>query len=291
MSKYFNEEKISPEAQTPVDAPTSEDTPSPIEPYYDDDIEEREDTHTLRQGTDSRNINEPEVGAALNWIEKGLLIIKKYKFAEILKAFILLLTGAFVVYVCANPARFFDPLIKTIIERYEATKNDDHYNLIERRVATSPIIQARCNELLYKVGASRVLFFELHNNTNNIGGLPFFFASSSCEALDDNTFPVADQYRDVKLSLFPFVTDLFSKRFWGGDVEDLKGIDKSLYYKLKSNDAEQVAGIIVDGPDKPYGILIVTFTEGKNIPDMASLRGEMAKTGTKLAILISTNKQ
>ena len=294
MSKYFNEDKLQPQIENTggISSPGQISMP---DDNYDDDIEERENTSNNRYynngGYNYNKPNEPEVGSMLSWVEKGINIVKKYKFFEIIKGLTLIFIASFVVYVCSNPARFFDKMIDTAIERYENRKSDEHYDLIEKRVETSPIIQARCNELLYKVGASRVLFFELHNNTNNIGGLPFYFASSSCEALDDNTFPVADQYRDVKLSLFPFVTDLFNRRFWGGDVEGLKSLDKSLYYKLKSNDADKVAGIIVDGPDKPYGILIVTFTEDKKVPDMSTLRGEMAKTGTKLAILISTGQQ
>ena len=158
MSKYFDEDKIKPIEQDNVDEPT------PKPPYiedenYDDDIEEREDIRDNKYYGELYRPKEPEVGMVLRWIEKGVQLVKKYKFIDFMRGFILVVAASFAVYVAANPARFFEPLIKAVIERYEADKNEDHYTLIEQRVATSPIIQARCNELLYKVGASRVLFF------------------------------------------------------------------------------------------------------------------------------------
>lgn len=223
--------------------------------------------------------------SALRWIEQAVAIIDKYGVIKIIQALLIILIATILVSGVINPNKVF--------ELYERYREEAHQELIETRVVNTPKIQEACNELLYRSQGDRVLFMELHNNTGNISGMPFYYASASCESLDDNVPPIADQYSEVKLSLMPFATYLFENKYWSGDIEEVKKFDKSLYYRMMSNDVKHAAIIVVEGVNEPCGILILTYInelEKKPYHNCAKVKDDMERAAIRIAVLVEAHK-
>ncbi|MBO5471530.1 MAG: hypothetical protein J5976_03715 [Bacteroidales bacterium] len=218
---------------------------------------------------------------SLGFLERVLKICDQYSVWKIIKALLILMMVSYVCYFAFNPEKIF--------ELYDKYREKEHAELLKKRLDNTPQIQLHCERLLRDANADRVLFLELHNGTNSTGGLPFYYASASCEALAENIRPVADQYADVSLSLLPFSSYLFQHDYFSGDVEDLKNIDKSLMYRLMSNDVTHCAMAVVEGVDKPVGLLVLTYTTAvdHHCPETKKL---MEHTALKLALLAEVKK-
>lgn len=219
---------------------------------------------------------------SLTLVEKVLQICDKYSVWKIMKALSILILVSYVCWFAFNPSRIF--------ELYDKYREKEHEKLLERRLDTNPKIQMHCNSLLAKSGADRVLFLELHNGTISTGGLPFQYASSSCEALNEGVMPVADQYENVSLSLLPFSNYLFENKFYSGDIDGLQTIDKSLMYRMMSNNVTHCAMTVVEGVDKPVGLLVLTYT-GDKPHECREVRKAMENTALKIAVLAEVRKR
>lgn len=219
---------------------------------------------------------------SIGFLERILGICDKYSVFKILKALLVLVMISYMCFIAFNPSKLF--------EIYERQKEAKHAELLEQRMRSTPQIQLACERLLTAAQADRVLFLELHNGTNSAGGLPFYYASASCEALAENVRPVAEQYADASLSLLPFSSYIFQHRYYQGDVGPLKDIDKSLMYRMMSNDVTHCAMMVVEGIEKPVGLLILTYTHEVQ-HDCQDLRTEMEHTALKLALLAEVKKK
>ena len=219
----------------------------------------------------------------LNWLDKALQIVDKYRLKTIFKAFLVMLLIAIFIGFLKNPTWVF--------EKYDEWKDKEHSTALEQRLVNNEKLHISSEKLLYKVGADRVMILELHNGLENANGLPFSKCSATYEAIELNVKPVADQYQNVNLSLMPFVTEVFHKGYWCGDVDDLECIDKGLYYKLKSNGTEHFACCLIEGIDKPLAFLFVSFTqkidEGH---DCAMVRENIRHIALEQALLLELNK-
>ena len=219
----------------------------------------------------------------LGLVEKALNLIKQYRLWDFIKAFILVFLVAIMGFCITNPDKVF--------EYFKKAEQKAHEELIEHRLNQTHKIQSSIDKLLYKVDASRVEILEMHNGNNSIAGLPFLKATATYEALNDNVMPVSNQYNGVNLSLIPFATTLFNDGYWCGDTEDMKQIDKSLCYRMLSNNTEHFAATVIFGVDKPIGFLFVTFEE---IPDGHScdeIKKEITRTAMEIGVMMEVNKK
>lgn len=225
------------------------------------------------------NINNQE--HSLTLIERVLQICDRYSVWKILKALLLLILVSYVCWFAFNPERLF--------ELYDRYRDKEHDELLEQRRETNPKIQMACDKLRNQTAADRVIFLELHNGKIGSGGLPFEHASASCESLADNIWPVADQYQNVSLSLLPFSHYLFENTYYSGDISGLQGIDKSLMYRMMSNNVTHCAMIVVQGVDKPVGLLVLTYTTPVD-HECPTIRKRMENTALKLGVLVEVRR-
>lgn len=223
------------------------------------------------------------IGDSIGWLERALQIIERYKVGTILKSFIILILLAIFVGFLKNPTYIFD--------KYKEWDDDRHTELIEQRLANNSKIHNICDRLLFKVDASRVLILELHNGQMGDGGLPFAKATCTYEALNFDVIPVANQYEGVNLSLIPFASKLFEDGYWCGDAEELKKIDKSLYYRLMSNSTEHFAACVIEGVDKPLAIMFVSFPVSNPDHNCDEVRNHINKSALELALLIEMSNE
>jgi hypothetical protein len=237
-----------------------------------------------------------DVSTALKWVDKAAGIFKKHGLLGILKGLLLIILtfavisiGVIFVKVASNPDKVFQQYYEWQLKK-EKIEDDRHKELIEKRMANTPKIQSECDKLLYKTGAQRVLFMELHNNTNNIAGLPFYYADASCESMNEESYPIAPYCQQAKLSLMPFASLLFEKTEWCGSLDELKTIDKGFYHKMKSSGADHMAAVIVYGSDHAVGMLFVTFGEG-DVHECENVLSLAKSAGAKIGVLVEVENE
>lgn len=268
--------------------------------HYEEDLNEMEiiDDVTENESYDDHgnsDKNVPDVSSALSWLDKAATLYKKHGFIGTLKGVIFMLIAiAIAVFIYLGVSFAINP--KKYIEYYneiQSTKaqieDARHKDLIAKRMENTPKIQSECDKLLWKTGGQRVLFLEMHNNTNNISGLPFYYADASCESLDDYSYPIAEYCKQVKLSLMPFATELFEKGSWHGSMEDLFLIDKSFYHKVKASGAEHMAAVVVQGTENEVGMLFVMYGP-EDAHSCEEAINTARQTAMKLGVLVEVSK-
>lgn len=221
-------------------------------------------------------------GKGLGLLEKSLNLIKQYKLWDFIKAFIVVFMVSIMVFGITNPDKVF--------EYFQRAGKKAHDELLEHRLNNTHKIQSSIERLMFKVGASRVEVLEMHNGNNSIAGIPFLKATATFEALDDDIQPIANQYNEVNLSLIPFATKLFNDGYWCGDTEDMKTIDKSLCYRMLSNNTNHFAAVVIQGVDKPIGFLFVSFDDLSENHDCEQIKREINKTALEIGVLMEVNK-
>lgn len=236
------------------------------------DREKKEDIQIKIDNTDN----------AISWLERFLKLLKEYGPIKILlSAFLIAFISGF-FYLAFNPTLFF--------EIYDEWKARQHDELMEKRMDTAPKIQSTIDKLTYKANATRCVVLELHNGSTGNGGLPFTKCTATYESLNISSKPVSQDYQEINLSLLPFATFLFEKGYWCGNTEELLDIDKTLYYKMKSNETEHFAACVIKGIDKPLAILIVSFDK---LPDEAhkceEIREYIRHVAMELGVFIEVN--
>lgn len=219
---------------------------------------------------------------SIGLLEKVLQICDKYSVLQILKALAVLITVSVFLFIAFNPSRIF--------ELYDDYKERQHDEAMKQRTLYAPQIQTALDQLRINTKADRVLFLEYHNGTVSTGGLPFKFASAAFESLSDDIYPVASQYADVNLTLLPFASYIHKHSYHCGNIELLKDIDKSLMYRMMSNDVEHLAITEVRGVKEPLGILVLTYTHPIE-HNCDEIRAQMDRTAIDIAVKLELKKK
>ncbi len=200
------------------------------------------------------------VNATMSWVDKFLKMINKYSVKKILQAMLLLFLLVFLGLFTFKPEKIF--------ETYENYRERTHNERMDRRTNNTPLIQNELDNLRVRYNASWVSVWELHNNTNNLDGLPFIFASLNYESMNPGLIPIAEQFDNVRLSLYPLSTYLRAHEMWYGDVEGLKEIDYSAYYRAKALGISYVGFKLMQVEGAPNAVLSFAYVEGSEIPNM-----------------------
>lgn len=219
---------------------------------------------------------------SIGLLEKVLQICDKYSVLQILKALAVIVTVSTVLFIAFNPSRIF--------ELYDDYKDRQHDEAMQQRTLYAPQIQTAIDQLRINTKADRVLFLEYHNGTVSTGGLPFKFASAAFESLSDDIYPVASQYADVNLTLLPFASYIHKHNYHCGNIDLLKDIDKSLMYKMMSNNVEHLAITEVRGVKESLGILVLTYTQPIE-HNCDEIRALMDRTAIDIAVKLELKKK
>ena len=223
-----------------------------------------------------------KIDKGLNWVDKALTIVDKYKFKTIFKAIAVILIIAATIGFISNPTWIF--------EQYKEWEKNRHDVEMVLRNQNSEKINSLCKNLLYKTNADRVMVLELHNGNTGEGGLPFSKMTATYEQIDFDTTPIAYEYQGTTLSLIPFVIQLMRQGYWCGDIDSVDEIDRSFCYRLKSENIQHMAACIIEGVDKPLGILVVTYDNG--LPanhDCTEIRENIRHCALEFALLLELN--
>ena len=220
----------------------------------------------------------------LNFIEKALGIVEKYRIKTILKAVLVVLIAAATIGFIKNPTCLF--------EWYDTWKDKQHQEEMDLRNINNGKIQHLLDKSLYKIEADRITVLELHNGQTGIGGLPFTKCSATFEVMDDGIMPIAQQYQDQQLSLIPFANYLNTNGYFCGDIKDLEKIDRGLYHRMASNGTEHFAACLIEGVDKPLAFLFVSFNGPLDEEHSCEIvREQIRHIALEVALCLELNKR
>lgn len=227
-----------------------------------------------------QNIDKTDKG--IGFLERILEMVKKYSFFDFIKGFILILLTALVIGFISNPTYIF--------EKYQEWGDKKHQELLEKRLKNNEKLHLKAEQLLYRIDADRVLILELHNGLENSAGMPFSKCSATYEAINEGVKPVAEQYQNINLSLMPFATYLLEHGYWCGNVEDIKDIDRGLYYKMLSNETTHFAACVVEGIDNALAFMFVSFKATDDNHKCEEVRENVRHVALEIALLLELNK-
>lgn len=163
-----------------------------------------------------------------------------------------------------------------------------HKQLVEKRIENSSKIRFELKDILIRLGATRAAVCEMHNGTNNLAGIPFLYLDMTYEEISPKVDYVIDNFKNFNLAKYPFITNHIKDMYWSGSIDDLRKEDPYLASRIKLNDTEYGAYIVLRGYDSTMiGLLVVTFNyNDSDLPDEDTLLNTMMSSGQVLSTLL-----
>ena len=199
------------------------------------------------------------VDSTMNWLDKMMNMLGKYSAKKLLQGVLLIFIVIFLGLFAFKPEMFF--------RSYNDFQKQEHNERMGQRTDVTPQIQDELDKLRKNYGVSWVSVWEFHNNTNNLDGLPFIFASLNYESMNPTLTPIAEQFDDVRVSLYPLVTYLRQKDVWYGTTEDLQAIDNTAYYRAKALGIKYLGFRLLRVEGMPNAAISFAFVEGSEMPE------------------------
>lgn len=212
--------------------------------------------------------------------------IQKYGVQNIIITLILSCILGFILYLFMHP----DVVIAKFNEVESRIQTEDY----ERRMETDPIVRSYLHEFRANVYADRVCVFETHNGGSNLNGLKFIYVDMTYDVFNHNIYGVAKEYINLRTSTNQWIQYVCDKGMWFGDIDSIKEIDLSFYYRLKQNGVKKVGIFVMEGKDRPSGILAACYYDknhnggGYDCKREAMVKA-LSKYGSMIGALLSSN--
>lgn len=191
-------------------------------------------------------------GVVLGWLDKGLAMLKKYGLQNIFMTILVI----FIAIVVGRIA--FDP--EATFKKFEEAKQKAHTEAIMRRIENEPRIRENLVNLRGELNADRVYVLETHNGGNNLAGLPFIYVDLTYAEPKNALTWLENEYKNVRLSRYPWASEVYRSTYWSGRVENLEQLDPELFYRLKNEDVAFMAVMMMYGTYSPSGVIGVVYT-------------------------------
>lgn len=219
------------------------------------------------------------VNATLSWVERVFGFVKKAGIQNILITLMMVFLVAVVGQFVFNP--------EGLIKRYEQIVNEQHTESVIKRLNNEPAIRENLIQLKSELNADRVYILETHNGGANLAGLPFLYVDLTYAEPKSAYQWLESEYRNVRLSRYPWASELYQNIFYAESIDYLENLDPELYYRLKNEDVVYMAAIMMYGTYNPSGVIGVVYTNKDNIPDKAQIRRVLTKYTSTFAILFN----
>ena len=217
-------------------------------------------------------------GVVIGWIEKLSGLIKNVGLQNIITTIMLLFLVIIVGQTAFNPIGF--------VKKIQDIEAQQHTESVIKRIKAEPQIRELLVDLRGELNADRVYILETHNGGNNLANLPFLYVDLTYAEPKNVLTWMENEYKNVRLSRYPWATHLFDETYYCGDVEKMKDIDPELYYRLKNEDVKYMSSVMIYGKYNPSGVLGVVYTTD-NIPSENSIRRTLTKYASSLSILLN----
>lgn len=233
---------------------------------------------SMENGNEKINAVIKTTNATLGWMETIHKFIKKNGFKKLVVDLVAVCIVVFIGLWIFQPGIFS--------ERLDQYREKQHAEKMVERMNNTPLIQAELDKFRLKFNASWVSIWELHNSTNNLDGMPFLFASLTYESMNPLLTPIGDQFDNVRLSLYPLASYLRENEMWCGDVEELKEIDNTAYYRAKALGIKFLGFKMMEIDGAPNAVLSCAFVEGVEVPPLAEITQTCLYTSYKVNSLL-----
>lgn len=241
--------------------------------------EEKTLLESMESGNEKIDAVIKTTNATIGWIGMIHRFITDYG----LKKLVMDLLGVCVVVFVA--LWIFQPgIFSNRLDKYREAR---HAEKMVERMNNTPLIQAELDKFRLRTDASWVSIWELHNSTNNLDGMPFLFASLTYESMNPALTPIAEQFDNVRLSLYPLASYLREKEMWYGDVEALKEVDNTAYYRAKALGIKYLGFRLMEIEDSPNAVMSFAFVEGARLPDENAMVQDWVMASYKVNSLLS----
>ena len=198
------------------------------------------------------NKNLENVGTTLGFIDKIGTMLKKWGLQNILIFIMVLFLTAFAGVIIARP--------EMIYHKVEAVRQKAHTEAVIKRINSEPKIRESLVNLRGELKADRVYVLETHNGGNNLAGLPFIYVDLTYAEPKGALSWMESEYKNVRLSRYPWATEVYKSTYWSGDVENIEELDPELYHRLKSEGVTFMAAMMMYGTYNPSGVVGVVYT-------------------------------
>ena len=200
----------------------------------------------------------------------------KGTFTSLLTLFIAVVIGYFIF----NPGSFF--------ERFQNFSNERHEEAIIARMEADPQIREYLTAMKNELAADRTYVLEAHNGGSNLSNLPFLYTDLTYMVPRGSFGELEEEYRNFRLSRFPWASYVVENSFWFGPIEDTFDNDPELYYKLQKEGVTYMGMMLLHGNKAiPSGCLGVVYTEGQTVPDEITVIKIMQKYSNIIAPLLN----
>ena len=241
--------------------------------------EEKTLLESMESGNEKIDALIKTTNATIGWIGMIHKFITDYG----LKKLVMDLLGVCVVVFVA--LWIFQPgIFSNRLDKYREAR---HAEKMVERMNNTPLIQAELDKFRLRTDASWVSIWELHNSTNNLDGMPFLFASLTYESMNPALTPIAEQFDNVRLSLYPLASYLREREMWYGDVEALKEVDNTAYYRAKALGIKYLGFRLMEIENSPNAVMSFAFVEGARLPDENAMVQDWVRASYKVNSLLS----
>lgn len=220
-----------------------------------------------------------QVNTTLTWVEKLFGFIKKAGIQNILITLMMVFLVSVVGQLVFNP--------EGLVRRFERIVSEQHTESVIKRLNNEPAIRQNLIALRAELHADRAYILETHNGGSNLAGLPFLYVDLTYAEPKSAYQWLESEYKNVRLSRYPWATELHQNNFYAEPTEYLETLDPELYYRLKNEDAVYMAAIMMYGTYNPSGVIGVVYTSKDNIPSKEEIRRTLMKYSSTFAVLFN----
>lgn len=217
--------------------------------------------------------------ATIGWVETIHRFIHKNGFKKLVMDLIAVAIVVFIGLWIFQPGIFSN--------RMDQYREQKHAEKMAERINNTPLIQAELDKFKVKTDASWVSIWELHNSTNNLDGMPFLFASLTYESMNPALTPIAEQFDNVRLSFYPLSTYLREHEMWYGDVEAIREIDNTAYYRAKALGITYLGFRLMEIDGAPNAVMSFAYVEGAQVANENELVQNWVMSSYKVNSLLS----
>ena len=219
-----------------------------------------------------------KVTNTLNWIERVGEMLKKNGLQNILLTIMVLFLTIVVGRVAIEPEILFNKM--------EEIKQKNHTESVLKRINNEPQIREAVINLRSELDADRVYILETHNGGENLSSLPFLYVDLTYAEPRHQASWMEDEYKNVRLSRYPWATEVFKSTYWSDDIENLDALDPELYLRLKSEGAKFMAVMMLYGTYNPCGVVGVVYTD-EDHPADEQIKRVLMRYATTLSTLLN----
>ena len=205
--------------------------------------------------------------------------IQKYGVQNIVITLILSGLLGLMIYTFANP--------EVILKKFSEAESNMQSEEFQKRMSVDADVRTSLIELKANLYADRVVVFEPHNGGSNLNGMKFIYLDMTYDVPSSHFVGVAREYINLRTSTNQWIEFIVNRGVWYGDIDDVKEIDIPFYYRLKQGGVDRVGIVVMEGKDRPTGILAVCYYDkahggSEYVPEKQDLLRELTKFGTRI---------